>query len=158
MIITRTPFRVSFLGGGTDYPAWYKEHGGAVLAATIDRYCYLTCRHLPPFFDHRFLIVYSKIENVRTVDEITHAAAREILRFLGVERGLEIHYLGDLPARSGIGSSSAFTVGLLHAVHARARAVGGRAPTGHGSDPRRAGHPQGDRGLPGPGDGGLRRV
>jgi len=118
MIITRTPFRVSFLGGGTDYPAWYKEHGGAVLAATIDKYCYLTCRYLPPFFDHRFRIVYSKIENIRTLDEITHAAAREVLRFLGVERGVEVHYLGDLPARSGIGSSSAFTVGLLHAVHA----------------------------------------
>ena len=127
MIITRTPFRVSFLGGGTDYPAWYQEHGGAVLAATIDKYCYLTCRYLPPFFDHRFRIVYSKIENVRTLDEITHAAAREILRFLGVQRGMEIHYLGDLPARSGIGSSSAFTVGLLHAVHALHGRSGERA-------------------------------
>lgn len=118
MIIARTPFRVSFLGGGTDYPAWYKEHGGAVLASTIDKYCYLACRHLPPFFDHRFRIVYSKIENVTTLDEIAHAAAREILKFLGVQRGTEIHYLADLPARSGIGSSSAFTVGLLHAIHA----------------------------------------
>jgi D-glycero-alpha-D-manno-heptose-7-phosphate kinase len=118
MIIARTPFRVSFLGGGTDYPAWYQEHGGTVLASTIDKYCYLTCRHLPPFFEHRFRIVYSKIENVKILDEITHAAAREVLRFLGVQRGMEIHYLGDLPARSGIGSSSAFTVGLLHAVHA----------------------------------------
>ena len=125
MIISRTPFRVSFLGGGTDYPAWYREHGGAVVAATIDKYCYLTCRHLPPFFDHRFRVVYSKIENVRTLDEITHSAAREILRFLGVQRGIEVHYLGDLPARSGIGSSSAFTVGLLHAVHAlHGRSVG----------------------------------
>ena len=125
MIISRTPFRISFFGGGTDYPAWYREHGGAVLATTIDKYCYLTCRHLPPFFEHRIRVVYSKIETVQTVDEITHAAAREILKFLAIERGIEIHHDGDLPARSGMGSSSAFTVGLLHALHALAgRMVG----------------------------------
>ena len=118
MIISRTPFRISFLGGGTDYPAWYREHGGAVIATTIDKYCYLTCRHLPPFFEHRMRIVYSKIEAVQTVDEIGHSAVREILKFMQIERGVEIHHDGDLPARSGMGSSSSFTVGLLHALHA----------------------------------------
>lgn len=118
MIISRTPFRISFLGGGTDYPAWYRQHGGAVIATTIDKYCYLTCRYLPPFFEHRYRVVYSKIENVQSVEQISHPAVREILRFLEVTRGIEIHHDGDLPARSGMGSSSAFTVGLLHALHA----------------------------------------
>lgn len=118
MIISRTPYRVSFLGGGTDYPAWFREHGGAVLAATIDKFCYLTCRYLPPFFEHRFRVVYSKIEDVQTIDQIEHAAVRETLRFLEFTRGVEIHHDGDLPARSGMGSSSAFTVGLLNALHA----------------------------------------
>jgi len=118
MIVSRTPFRISFFGGGTDYPGWYRQHGGAVLATTIDKYCYLTCRHLPPFFEHRYRVVYSKIEDCRTIDQITHPSAREVLRFLKIERGVEIHHDGDLPARSGMGSSSAFTVGLLHALHA----------------------------------------
>ena len=118
MIIARTPFRISFLGGGTDYPSWYRKHGGAVLGATIDKYGYLTCRPLPPFHEHRISIVYSKMENCNTIDEIQHPAAREVLRFLKVDRGLEIHHDADLPARSGMGSSSTFTVGLLHALHA----------------------------------------
>lgn len=118
MIISRTPFRISFFGGGTDYPAWYRTQGGAVLATTINKYCYLTCRYLPPFFDHRFRVVWSKIESCQTIDEITHPAAREILRYLNIDRGVEIHHDGDLPARSGMGSSSAFTVGLLHALYA----------------------------------------
>lgn len=118
MIITRTPFRISFFGGGTDYPAWYRKHGGAVLATTIDKYCYLTCRYLPPFFEHRFCVVYSKIETCRTVDEIAHPAVREVLRHVNIDRGVEIHHAGDLPARSGMGSSSSFTVGLLHALYA----------------------------------------
>ncbi len=118
MIISRTPYRISFFGGGTDYPAWYRDHGGAVLATSIDKYCYLTCRYLPPFFEHRIRVVYSKIENCQTVDEIQHPAAREVLRYLAIDRGVEIHHDGDLPARSGMGSSSAFTVGLLHALHA----------------------------------------
>lgn len=118
MIITRTPFRISFFGGGTDYPAWYREHGGAVLATAIDKYCYISCRHLPPFFDHRFRIVYSAIENVREVSEIAHPAVREVLAWAGVNEGLEIHHDGDLPARSGLGSSSSFTVGLIHALRA----------------------------------------
>ena len=118
MIISRTPFRLSFLGGGTDYPAWYREHGGAVLGTTINKYCYLTCRYLPPFFEHRYNVVWSKIENCKTVDEITHPAAREIIKYMGITRGLEIHHDGDLPARSGTGSSSAYTVGLLNALYA----------------------------------------
>ena len=118
MVISRTPFRVSFFGGGTDYPIWYRDHGGSVLATTIDKYCYLSCRYLPPFFAHRIRLVYSRIENCQKVDDIVHPAAREVLRFSGIERGLEIHHDGDLPARSGMGSSSSFTVGLLHALYA----------------------------------------
>ena len=118
MIITRTPFRISFFGGGTDYPAWYRRHGGAVLATTIDKYCYITCRRLPQFFDHKHRIVYSRIENVSRNDEIEHPAVRAVLNWANVEEGLEIHHDGDLPARSGLGSSSAFTVGLANAVHA----------------------------------------
>lgn len=127
MIISRTPFRISFFGGGTDYPAWYRQHGGAVLAASIDKYCYLTCRYLPPFFEHKIRVVYSKIENCHTIDEISHPAVREILHYMRIERGIEIHHDGDLPARSGMGSSSSFTVGLLHALYA----LEGRMPGKH---------------------------
>ncbi len=127
MIISRTPYRVSFFGGGTDYPAWYRQHGGAVLAASIDKYCYLTCRHLPPFFEHRIRVVYRQIETCTSVDEITHPVVREALRSMRIDRGVEIHHDGDLPARSGMGSSSAFTVGLLHALHA----LRGEMPTKH---------------------------
>lgn len=118
MIISRTPFRVSFFGGGTDYPDWFQEHGGAVLATTIDKYCYISVRELPPFFDHRFRVVYSIVENVKEVGEIAHPAVRAVLQRLNVDTGLEIHHDGDLPARAGLGSSSAFTVGLLGALHA----------------------------------------
>jgi D-glycero-alpha-D-manno-heptose-7-phosphate kinase len=118
MIISRTPFRISFFGGGTDYPEWYTEHGGAVLSTTIDKYCYLTVRELPPFFNHKFRVVYSIVENVQQISEIQHPAVRGVLDWLKVTRGLEIHHDGDLPARSGLGSSSAFTVGLLNAVYA----------------------------------------
>ncbi len=117
MIITRTPFRISFFGGGTDYPGWYREHGGAVLATTIDKYCYITCRYLPPFFEHKHRIVYSFIENVQTIEEIRHPAVRATLTWANIQDGLEIHHDGDLPARSGLGSSSSFTVGLVHALH-----------------------------------------
>jgi len=125
MIISRTPYRVSFFGGGTDYPAWYRHHGGAVLSATIDKYCWLTCRYLPPFFEHKYRVVWSVIENRRTVEEIDHPVVRKILPHLGMKRGVEIHHDGDLPARSGMGSSSAFTVGLLNAL----QALMGRMPT-----------------------------
>ena len=118
MIISRTPFRISFFGGGTDYPAWYCEHGGAVLATTIDKYCYISVRELPPFFDHRFRVVYSIVENVKEIGDIQHPAVRGVLEWMRVNKGLEIHHDGDLPARSGLGSSSSFTVGLINAVHA----------------------------------------
>ncbi len=118
MIITRTPFRISFFGGGTDYPGWFRDHGGMVLATTIDKYCYISCRYLPPFFDHKYRIVYSRIENVKTLDEIEHPAVRHVLQYMKCHRGLEIHHDGDLPARSGLGSSSSFTVGLLNALKA----------------------------------------
>jgi D-glycero-alpha-D-manno-heptose-7-phosphate kinase len=118
VIITRTPYRVSFFGGGTDYPGWFREHGGAVLATTFDKYCYITCRRLPPFFQHKHRIVYSLIENVSYVSEIQHPAVRAVLEWAKVEDGLEIHHDGDLPARSGLGSSSSFTVGLVNALHA----------------------------------------
>jgi D-glycero-alpha-D-manno-heptose-7-phosphate kinase len=116
MIISRTPFRISFFGGGTDYADWYRDHGGAVLSTTIDKYCYISVRELPPFFDHRYRVVYSIVENVREIDEIAHPAVRAVLTRLQAARGLEIHHDGDLPARAGLGSSSAFTVGLISAV------------------------------------------
>jgi D-glycero-alpha-D-manno-heptose-7-phosphate kinase len=116
MIITRTPFRISFFGGGTDYPAWFKEHGGVVLATTIDKYCYITCRRLPPFFTHKHRIVYSRIETVAATEEIEHPSVKACLQWANVHGGLEIHHDGDLPARSGLGSSSSFTVGLLNAL------------------------------------------
>ncbi|MCD4780898.1 MAG: kinase [Candidatus Omnitrophica bacterium] len=118
MIISRTPFRISFFGGGTDYPAWYEKNGGAVLSTTIDKYCYLTCRSLPPFFDHRYRIVYSKIELVKDVHKIQHPVVRVCLENMDVPQGIELHHDGDLPARTGLGSSSAFTVGLLHSLYA----------------------------------------
>ncbi|MFH1379543.1 MAG: kinase [bacterium] len=118
MIISRTPFRVSFFGGGTDYPVWYENNGGAVLSTSIDKYCYLTCRYLPQFFEHKHRIVYSKIEMVREINEIQHPAVRAILNYQKITDGVEIHHDGDLPARTGLGSSSAFTVGLLNSLYA----------------------------------------
>ena len=118
MIITRTPLRISFFGGGTDYPVWYREHGGAVLSTTIDKSCYITCRHLPPFFEYHSRISYSKVENVNRNGAIEHPAVRGCLQFLGVEEGIEIHHVADLPARTGLGTSSAFTVGFLLALYA----------------------------------------
>ena len=123
MIISRTPFRISFFGGGTDYPVWFSENGGAVLAMTIDKYCYITCRYLPPFFEHQSRIVWSRIELVGDPQEIQHPAVREVLSFLRITDGVEIHHDGDLPARSGLGSSSAFTVGLLHALYGLKRVM-----------------------------------
>jgi D-glycero-alpha-D-manno-heptose-7-phosphate kinase len=120
LIISRTPLRISFFGGGTDYPAWYLEEGGAVLSTTIDKYCYISCRVLPPFFGLRYRVVWSHIETVWTISEILHPAVREGLRFLGFDDsvGLEIHHQGDLPARAGMGSSSSFAVGLIKALTA----------------------------------------
>jgi D-glycero-alpha-D-manno-heptose-7-phosphate kinase len=117
MIITRTPYRISFFGGGTDYPGWFRDHGGAVLATTINRYCYIHCRSLPPFFDHKSRIVWSRIETVMEHSKIAHPSIRAVLETFQIRQGMEIHHHGDLPARSGLGSSSAFTVGLLNAIH-----------------------------------------
>ena len=113
MIITSTPMRISFFGGGTDYPIWYREHGGSVLSTTIDKSCYITCRWLPPFFEYHSRISYSKIENVGENLAIEHPSVRGCLQYLGIERGVEVHHIADLPARTGLGTSSAFTVGLL---------------------------------------------
>jgi D-glycero-alpha-D-manno-heptose-7-phosphate kinase len=113
MIITSTPLRVSFFGGGTDYPVWYREHGGSVLATAIDKRCYITCRRLPPFFEYHSRISYSKVENVVRNEAIEHPSVRACLQFLGMNDGVEIHHVADLPARTGLGTSSAFTVGLL---------------------------------------------
>jgi D-glycero-alpha-D-manno-heptose-7-phosphate kinase len=118
MIITRTPLRISFFGGGTDYPVWYEKHGGAVLSTTIDKYCYITCRNFPPFFDARTRIVWSKIELANDVEEIEHPAVKGVMKFFGINNGLEIHHVADLPARSGLGASSSFTVGLINALNA----------------------------------------
>jgi D-glycero-alpha-D-manno-heptose-7-phosphate kinase len=118
MIITRTPLRISFFGGGTDYPVWYLEHGGSVLATTIDKFCYLTCRILPPFFEYHSRISYSKVENVASNDAIQHPSVRGCLQFMEIPNGVEIHHVADLPARTGLGTSSAFTVGLLLGLHA----------------------------------------
>lgn len=120
MIISRTPFRISFFGGGTDYPVWYLKNGGSVLSTTIDRYCYISCRLAPRFFGHKYRIVWSHIEIVDTISEILHPAVREGLRYLGIngDMCLEIHHQGDLPARAGMGSSSSFSVGLIKALMA----------------------------------------
>jgi len=118
MIISRTPFRVSFFGGATDYPAWYNDHPGAVLATSINKYCYISCRYLPPFFEHKYRVVYSKIETVKDKSQIQHPVVRAAIKLMKIDRGLEIHHDGDLPARTGLGSSSSFTVGMLHALYA----------------------------------------
>jgi D-glycero-alpha-D-manno-heptose-7-phosphate kinase len=118
MIITRTPLRISFFGGGTDYPVWSREYGGAVLSTTIDKCCYITCRYLPPFFEYHSRIAYSKIENVIENQSIVHPSVRACLQHMGIAEGVEIHHVADLPARTGLGTSSAFTVGLLLGLYA----------------------------------------
>ena len=120
MIISRTPFRISFFGGGTDYPDWYRENPGAVLSTSIDKYCYISCRLLPPFFNYKYRIIYSLREEANKISEIRHPSVREVVKFLQEKRGLHIHHDGDLPARTGLGSSSTFTVGLLNALYALA--------------------------------------
>src|SRR5215472_8362969 len=118
MVITSTPLRISFFGGGTDYPVWYRQYGGAVLATTIDKCCYITCRRLPPFFEFHSRISYSKVENVNQNGAIEHPSVRGCLQYLGIDEGIEIHHVADLPARTGLGTSSAFTVGLLQGLYA----------------------------------------
>jgi len=118
MIITQTPLRASFLGGGTDYPEHFSKHGGCTLGTSIDKYTYISVTPLTKFFNYRIRISYSKTELCNTIDEIQHPSVRECLRFLGIDSGIEIVVVNDLPARTGLGSSSSFTVGLLHALHA----------------------------------------
>jgi D-glycero-alpha-D-manno-heptose-7-phosphate kinase len=117
MIITRTPVRISFFGGGTDYPAYFRHHGGQTLATTIDKYVYVTVHHLSEHFDHTVQVHYSRVETAKSLDEIQIANVREALRLLGLTGAVEIHLVSDLPARTGLGSSSASTVGLLKALH-----------------------------------------
>src|SRR5271169_5471518 len=118
MIITRTPLRISFFGGGTDYPVWFRERGGAVLSTAIDKCCYITSRWLPPFFEYQSRVSYSRIENVNENCSIEHPSVRECLNYLNINEGVEIHHVADLPARTGLGTSSAFTVGLLLGLYA----------------------------------------
>ena len=118
MIITRTPYRLSFFGGGTDYNSWFEENGGVVLAVGLAHYSYLTVRYLPPFFSHKSRLVYSKIETINEIRNIQHPSVRGCLEYLNISEGVEIHHDGDLPARSGLGSSSSFTVGLLNSLYA----------------------------------------
>jgi len=118
VIINRTPFRISFFGGGTDYPVWYKKHGGAVLSTSINKYCYINCRYLPPFFKYKYRIAYSDLEQTKIISEIRHPSARETLAYLNMDKGVDIHLHSDLPAKAGLGTSSSFTVGLLSVLNA----------------------------------------
>lgn len=121
MIISKTPYRISFFGGGSDYPEWYLENGGAVISSTINKYIYITCRELPPYFEHKHRIVYSIVEEVKKIDEIRHNvvkhALKNILKKNNLNLGFEIHYDGDFPSRTGMGSSSSFVVGLLNVLN-----------------------------------------
>ena len=117
MIITKTPFRMSFLGGGTDMPEFFQEHGGAVISTTFDKYCYVTVRHLPPFFEYRTELSYSKTERVSSPEQIQHPAIREAMKMLDMH-DLRLTYDADLPARTGLGTSSSFAVGMLNAFYA----------------------------------------
>ena len=117
MIITKTPFRISFFGGGTDMKDFFDEYGGAVLSTTFDKYCYVTVRHLPRFFDYKNQLTYSKIERVMDRNEIKHPMVREAMKYLDMHE-LVITYDADLPARTGLGTSSSFAVGLLNAFYA----------------------------------------
>ena len=122
MIISKTPYRISFFGGGSDYPSWYLKHSGRVISTTINKYIYISCRELPPYFKHKNRIVYSKIEEVKNINDIKHSVVKNVLKSFRKENifkksGLEIHYDGDLPSRTGVGSSSAFVVGFLNLLN-----------------------------------------
>ncbi len=117
MIISKTPYRISFFGGGSDYPSWYIKNGGMVLSTTINKFVYISCRNLPPFFNHKYRIVWSKLETVKKINQINHKPIRKMLNYYKIKNGLEIHYDGDLPARSGMGSSSVFVVGLVNLLN-----------------------------------------
>jgi len=117
VIITKTPYRVSFFGGGSDYFEWYSRFGGEVLTSTIDYYCYVCLRYMPKFLDTKYRIFWSQTETPNRIQDIQHPGVRGCLEYLNIQKGIEINHMGDLPARSGLGSSSAFTVGMLHALH-----------------------------------------
>ena len=144
MIISKTPFRISFFGGGTDYPDYFRANGGEVLSTSINKYCYISTRTLPPFFEHKFRVAYSRIEMTSSVEEIEHPSVRNVLKWLNVEAGTEIQHIGDLPARSGIGSSSSFTVGLLNALNAQQGRYIGKEQL---ADPRHSCRTGSDRGA-----------
>jgi len=118
IVMSKTPYRMSFFGGGTDYPEYFRRFGGEVISSSFNKYCRITIRNLPPFFSHKLRLVYSVVEEVRDASEISHPSARAVLEHLNAKSGLEIHHDGDLPARSGIGSSSSFTVGMINALSA----------------------------------------
>lgn len=118
MVISRTPLRISFFGGGTDYPVWYKNNNSVVISTTINKYVYVTCRNLPPFFDYKYRIRYTEQEYTQRISQIKHPSVRECLRFIGYREGIEMQHNADIPALSGMGSSSAFTVGLLNSLYA----------------------------------------
>lgn len=118
MIISKTPYRISFFGGGSDYPEWYNSSRGEVISTTINKYIYVSCRHLPPLFDHKYTVSYSKIERKNNIRQIEHKVVKHMLSKLNIKSGLEIHYDGDLPSRSGMGSSSSFVIGLMKVLNA----------------------------------------
>jgi len=126
VIISKTPFRVSLFGGGTDYPVYYREHGGCAISMSIDKYCYINVRYLPPFFDYSYRIRYTEQEYCQRLDEIRHPSVRECIRYLGISRGLEIQHNADVPAQSGLGSSSTFTVGLLNCLNGLLGRISGK--------------------------------
>lgn len=117
MIISRTPFRISFFGGGSDYPSWYKNNNGQVLSTTINKYCYINIRYLPKFFSYNYRIRYYKTEEANKISDIEHPVVREALKYFSIKDGIELVHNADLPAQSGLGSSSTFTVGLINALH-----------------------------------------
>lgn len=116
IVISQTPLRISFLGGGTDFPEWYSKNGGAVLSTTINKYCHIVCVPSYPFYDYQYRIVYSNIEVANNVDGIKHPVVREALRSYPNTKNIEIHYSGDLPAGAGLGASSAFSVGIINVL------------------------------------------
>ena len=117
MIISKTPYRLSLFGGGTDYPAWFETKQTKIISAAMAHYCYISLKKLPPYFDYVNRVIYSKIESVKDISDIDHPSVRECLKYYGIPNGISISHDGDLPARSGIGSSSSFTVGLINAIH-----------------------------------------
>lgn len=118
MIISKTPYRISFFGGGSDFPEHFRQYGSMVLSCAINKYCFLNVRKLPPFFNHKYRAVYSKIENINAIDDFQHPSVKAVLKHFNLPEGISVIHDGDIPARSGIGSSSAFTVGLLNSMFA----------------------------------------